>query len=470
MALVGPSPITQTNPLIRIAGDLVDEVRVNGNYPPGDKLPDLLRTLKFGGNPLPMLLKAYEKYGPVFTIRLLHSNSVFALGPEANHQILVSDAQNFLYRKGHFADLVPLLGDGLLTIDGDFHRSSRRIMLPAFHRERIAGTLDLMNEEIDQAIRRWEPDQELDLYVWTRNLALRIAMRALFGLDPDKAREDLDAAHEFENALGFWGQDPVQQMRRGPFTPWSKMTSARDKLDKLIFGEIARRRKTGERGEDLMSMLLDAKDEDGTQLSDKHVRDQTMTLLFAGHDTTTATICFMNYELARAPQERELLREERRAFGHDAPDFAAYMGGALPHLDMALEETLRLWPAAWIGPRRTVDPIVLAGMPVPGNAYVNYSSWASHRLPDVWDAPDEFMPDRFSPENRKQIPKGAYIPFGAGSRICIGMRFGQLEIRAIMARILRDFDVELKPGWKLRTSQTPTIGPRNGMPVIVRAA
>lgn len=248
------------------------------------------------------------------------------------------------------------------------------------------------------------------------------------------------------------------------------MVDARRRLDAVIHNEIARRRRTGERGEDVLSLLLDAADEDGQRLDDAHVRDEVMTLLFAGHDTTTSTISFLFHELARSPHElRRLLDERDAVLGDRAPAFADLMGGALPRLDLVLDETLRLYPAAWIGPRRSVRPFELGGVRVPAGVPVSYSSWASHRLPDVWDEPDAFRPDRFAEPARSEIPTGAYVPFGGGSRTCIGMRFGQLEVKAIATRILRDVMLELDGGFRLRVRQMPTIGPRDGLPIIVRA-
>jgi cytochrome P450 len=350
-------------------------------------------------------------------------------------------------------DLIPLLGDGLLTIDGDFHRRSRRIMLPAFHRERIEAATTTMTTEADAAIERWQPGDELDLYHWTRALALRIAMRALFGFDPSATTAgDRDAADQFEHALSFWSRDYLLQIARGPFTPWRRMQRARAALNALIYGEIDRRRSSGERGSDILSLLLDAEDEDGNRLSKRHIRDEVMTLLFAGHDTTTSTVTFLFHELAGAGGWAD-----RAAADPDS-------------LELCLDETLRLYPPAWIGPRRAVEPFEFAGQTCPAGAYVNYCSWASHRLPDVWDEPDAFRPERFAPGARETIPKGAYVPFGGGSRTCIGMRFGQQEIRVIASRILRDFRLDVAPDYRLRIRQMPTIGPSHGLPVRVRAA
>jgi cytochrome P450 len=391
------------------------------------------------------------------------------LGPAANHRILVSHAPDFTWRDGGFADLIPLLGDGLLTIDGDFHRRSRRIMLPAFHRERIAAALSTMESEIERAVAPWRTGDHVDLYAWARELALRVAMRALFGLDPDRRPAELDPAREFERALGYYGRDYWLQVLRGPRTPWAALTDARGRLDALIFSEIARRRRSGERGEDLLSLLLDASDEDGGRLSDKHVRDEVMTLLFAGHDTTTATVAFLFRELALRPDVADAIAAELHALGRP-PGYEELMGGALPQLDRALDETLRLYPPAWIGPRRAVRTFEFEGVTVPEGAPVNYSSYVSHRLPDVWDDPHDFRPERFTPERRAALPKGAYVPFGGGSRQCIGMRFGQLEIKAIAARVLREHRLELPPGHRLEVRQTPTLGPRDGLRVRVRPA
>ena len=142
----------------------------------------------------------------------------------------------------------------------------------------------------------------------------------------------------------------------------------------------------------------------------------------------------------------------------------------MPRLDMALDETLRMYPPAWIGPRRSIEPFELGGVSVPGGVFVNYCSWASHHLPEVFPEPSRFRPERFTPEAKAALPKGAYVPFGGGSRTCIGMRFGQLEVKAIAASILRRFRLELvDPALEPSIRQMPTLSPRGGLPVVVRA-
>jgi cytochrome P450 len=183
VSLTGPPPVS-TNPLYRLTYDLRAELRSPAPFPPGDVIPSVRRTHRVITDPLGLLLDAYERYGPVFSLRVLTTRVVFMIGPAANHRILVSHASDFTWRDGAFSDLIPLLGDGLLTIDGEFHRRSRRIMLPAFHRDRIAQALATMQNEIDRAVAAWRPGDHVDVYAWARRLALRVALRALFGIDP----------------------------------------------------------------------------------------------------------------------------------------------------------------------------------------------------------------------------------------------------------------------------------------------
>jgi cytochrome P450 len=465
-----PPPLRHENPFRILVQDLADERAASIGYPPGERSFSLARTKRFIDDPLPLLLENYERYGPIFTLRILHSNVVFMLGPAANHYITVSHAHNFLWRESHFRDLIALLGDGLLTTDDPYHRRSRSIMLPAFHRERIAASLGVMVSETERALEHWRADERVDLYAWTRHLATRVAMRALFGLDPDGEKaHSIDAAELFEQALAFYASGYQFRFIRGPGSPWARLQAATRRLNRLLYGEIAERRRSGRRGEDVLSLLLDAQDENGSRLTDTQVRDEMMTLLFAGHDTTTSTVSFMFYELARAPEFAErIIAEQRSCLRNGTPNADQLMNGELPQLEMTLEETLRKYPPAWVGPRKSIESFEFEGHTVPANAYVNYCSWASHHLPDVWAEPQVFRPERFSPEARAALPKGAYVPFGGGSRTCIGMRFGQLEVRAIATLILSRFTLELPADFRLRIRQMPTISPKNGLPVTVR--
>jgi cytochrome P450 len=464
MPFVLPSPPT-TNPLARIRDDLGVEWRAarRGPLPPGPKLPSLVLTERMRRDPLSVLLTAYEEHGPIFAIRIFHAINVFMLGPEANRFILVTHRDSFRWRDGNLGDLIPLIGDGLLTTDGEYHDRARETMLPLFHRERIAAAGDVMTEEAERALSGWRPGDRLDLYDWSRHVAMRVAMRALFGIDPD--RSGVDVAATFERGLSFYEREYFLQVLRGPGSPFARLRRVRQTLDRIILGEIARRRRAGDPGEDLLGLLIEAKEEDGGAFDDGQVRDQILTMLFAGHDTTTSTVAFLFYELARSPEWAERLAEERRAI--DGSPSAGQLFGEMPQLDMAVQETLRLYPPAWIGPRRANEDFEFAGYRVPAGLPVNYSSWASHRLPEVFPDPHAFRPERFAPAERAKLPKGAYVPFGGGPRICIGMRFGELEVRAIAGAISSRFNLGLEPGWRMRVRQMPTLSPRGGLPVRV---
>jgi cytochrome P450 len=463
-----PDPV-DFSPIQRLKRELKAERSKSAPYPPGDLDFSLARTRGFAKNPLPWILDGYERFGPIFTLRVMSVPIIFMVGPEANHFVLVSGADNFSWREGSMGDLTPLLGDGLLTTDGAYHRRARKIMLPAFHTRQIARSGEVMLEEIESAVGRLGEGERIDLYDWTRRLALRIAMRALFGLDPD-GREG-KTAHDFEDALEFYSRDFFIQMLRGPGSPFRKLQRSSLKLDQLIFGEIASRRAAGspEEAIDLLGLLLSATDEEGRTLTDQEIRDQVMTLLFAGHDTTTSTVTFLMYELARHPHELgALLAEQDEVLAGRSPLPADLTGSTLPRLEMAIEETLRLYPPAWVGPRRAVKDFEFNGARVSEGLQVNYSSWASHHLPDVWPEPEAFRPERFAPEAKALIPKGAYVPFGGGSRTCIGMRFGEMEVRAIATEILHHCRLESSAGYELSIRQMPTLSPRAGMPMTVR--
>ena len=356
---VPPPKQLSANPVVRVLDDARAELRVRrrGSYPPGPQDFNMGRTLQAARDPLPLLLGLYEEHGPIFSVRLLHSPVIFMLGPEANHFVTVAHPENFHWRESSFGDLIPLLGDGLLTIDEAYHDRAREIMMPAFHREQVAASVAAMVAEATPAIESLRPGQVFDLYEWMRGLAMRIAMRALLGLDPDEAGKGAAAAHHFERALGFYGIDFHLRLLRGPGSPWSKMNASRAILD----------------------------------------------------------------------------------------------------------EVLRLYPPAWIGPRRAVRDFEFGGYGVPNGAYVNYCSWASHRIPEVFPDPEAFIPERFERERKAALPRGAYVPFGAGQRICIGKRFGQTEVKLVATMLLQRLRLDALPGRTMTVRQMPTLSPAGGL-------
>ncbi|HVX33151.1 MAG TPA: cytochrome P450 [Solirubrobacterales bacterium] len=457
-------PRLSANPFRRVFDDVAVEVRGRRMYPPGLRDFNWARTKQVARDPLPVLLGAYEEYGPIFSMRTLHITAIWMLGPEANHFVTVGHPENFHWRESSFGDLIPMLGDGLLTIDDEYHDRARAIMLPAFHREQVEASTAAMVAEAEAAIGALRPGSVVDVYAWMRALAMRIAMRALLGLDPDDGGKGALAAAKFEEALGYFGIDYALRLVRGPGSPWRRMMAARAVLDRIVYAEIERRRAAPDEGRrDILSLLVGARGERGERFTDTEIRDQVMTLMFAGHDTSTSTVTFTLYELAHHPDVVVRLREEQDRVLGGAPPTVDQLEKELPYLDMVVDEVLRLYPPAWIGPRRAVREFEWGGYRVPRGAYVNYCSWASHRLPEVFPDPEAFVPERFTRERKAALPRGAYVPFGGGKRICIGKRFGLTEVKLVTTMLLQRLRADVLPGRTMTVRQMPTLSPRAGL-------
>lgn len=437
--------------------------------PAGNLRPNVANTLGVTTDPLPLLLRAHRRHGPVFTLRHAHQVVVWGIGAQANHDITVKKADAFSWRESRFGDLWPLLGDSFFAIDGPYHHQTRRMLLPAFHARSVADVAAGVAEEAAAGARELRPGTRVDVNRWVRELAMRIALRVLAGIRTgDEAEREM--AHEFERALAFHGRPLPLQMLRGPGTPYADMQRARAALDRLLAAEIERRRASEDPGPGILGMLVAATDEDGRPLPTTVVRDHLVSVLFAGHDTTTATFSFLAHELGRTPGAREaLLAELDEELDDGVPRADQLDGTALPVLERTLSETLRRYPAAWVGPRRTVEDVEIAGVPVPAGVAVHYSSWVTHHLDELWPEPVAFRPDRFLPGGEADgLPKGSYVPFGGGSRICLGKRFAEYELRAIVAATLSRVRLDPDPAHPLRLSFTPTLGPRDGLWMRVR--
>jgi cytochrome P450 len=466
MPLEAPAPLRHTHPLAVLASDLRREWSNKSPYPPGETNFSVARTKRFIEDPCGLLVDSYERFGPMFTLRVFHGKIVFMVGPAANHYVTVSNASNFTTRESHFRTLVEIIGDGILTTDGEYHRDMRRLVLPALHSESVVSYLDIMVEETERALESFVPGRTVNVYAWARSLALRIASRTLFGLDPDGERA---RAADMAGVLEQMGTlPPLSGSLRGPGTPWARFMRNLRKLDRSLVAEIAERRaRGGGGGTDVMSLLIDARDEDGKPLSDVQIRDQTMTLLLSGRDTTALTLAFLLHELARHPEVVERIVAEQEECLEGGVPSAKQLTGELVELEKALDETLRMYPPAWIGPRRATETFEFEGLTAPANAYVDYCPLASHHLPEVFPEPARFDPERFTPEAKAARPKGAYVAFGGGSRTCIGMRFALLQIRTIATLMLRRFELELPPDFSLKVSLLPLLAPKEDVPVIV---
>ena len=416
-------------------------------------------------DPLPLLLSLYEEHGPIFSMRLLHHPVIFMLGPEANHFITVAHPENFHWRESSFGDLIPLLGDGLLTIDDAYHDRAREIMMPAFHREQVAASVEAMVAEATPAIEALRPGEVVDVYEWMRGLAMRIAMRALLGLDPDEAGKGAAAAEHFERALGFYGIDFHLRLLRGPGSPWAKMVASRAMLDEIVYERdrpaprrprpgadghpqpAARRARRGGRG-----VLRQGGPRPGDDADVR--RPRHLDLDPDLHDARAGAPPGRGRAAAGGAGPGARRRRRRTSTGSSARCPTSRWSSTRCCASIRRPGSAR---AARCATSSSTATRVRRG------AYVNYCSWASHRIPEVFPDPEAFIPERFTRERKAALPRGAYVPFGGGRRICIGKRFGQTEVKLVATMLLQRLRLDALPGRTMTVRQMPTLSPRGGL-------
>jgi cytochrome P450 len=408
------------------------------------------------------LMRQVEAFGPVFTLRMPGMHVVFLVSPEANQRILVTHARDFLWEQGLLGELIPFIGRGLLTTDDEEHDRARRLLMPSFTMARVRGYTDDIVRIVDEAASRLPSGRPLELHAWARALTLRVATDVILGMHGSEALAR-ELAHHFEQGLGLWGGSYVASLvLRGPGTPFRRMLGHVAQIDRVLFAEIERRRRSGARDDSVLDTLVHATD-GADRLSTQEIRDQALTLLFAGHDTTAATVSWLFALVGRYPEVQRRLQQELDAQLGARPATVEDLVRGLPYLDQVLKETLRLYPPAWFGPRRTRAEFELHGHTIPAGTQVAYCSWITHRLPELWAHPEAFDPERFSEARAQMIVPGAYVPFGRGARLCIGRRFGELEVKAIALALLRRYDVQLEPAQSFAARTIPTISPRHGV-------
>lgn len=417
-------------------------------------------------NPMRTFTRFYREYGNTFTLRFMGQKAVFLIGPEANQKLLVEEEEKFLMGPGIMGEaLKPLLGKGLLTTDDEEHDRARRMMEPAFREDRLKEYLKTMIGKSEEYISELRPGDHIEVYEWSRDLALAIASEVLLGMD-EEAEVYRRLGQLFRKGLSTYNVPLHFQALQGPFTPRASRRNARKKIRSVLSAEISERRKNGADGENILSILIRA-EEDGEGFTNDEISDQLFTLLFAGHDTTISTVSWMMMLLGRNKRVYQKLRAHLSENIEGTPSVETIMNG-LPYLDQVLDETLRLYPAAWVGARRTRESFKIYGCEIPADTNVAYSSMVTHRMSELFEHPARFDPSRFTPEKKRNLPSGAYVPFGRGPRTCIGMNFGKLEIKAIVSILLTRHGIELVPGQDFTPQWMPTLTPGNGVKVRIK--
>ncbi len=437
---------------------------------------------------------------PLVRGRLLHLPVVFPARPEACHEVLVSKAKSFEKSPGLRVLLHDLAGNGLFTSEGELWRRQRKLMAPLFTPASLGGYAEVMRRAAQRAAERMRPGQQVDIAAETTRIAMTVVGDALFGADTFDEADTLGSA--LTTALGWVNESlaspaiaahillldatgDLARRTRGTLKTWlerahhalespflvkgsksRELRAAMAVLDERIQGMIEDRRREGLSRPDLLTRLLAARDADeGGSMTDKQVRDEVVTLFVAGHETTATSLAWALYLLAREPAVRERVVAEAHAFADSSLE--SYDPDKLELTTRVFREALRLYPPVMIFPRRTLEEVEIAGTRLPPRTIVFVSAYAQHRRADVYEAPERFEPDRFLPERDAARPKGAYLPFSAGPRSCIGMSFAMMEGPIVLATLLSRLRFEIDPALRVVEDDFATLRPKGGVPAIV---
>lgn len=404
------------------------------------------------------LMDAYRDFGPVFTGRSMGLKVVWLIGAKANQMMYVDDWQDFFWwgesLHGHLAGLI---GEGLLSSVDETHDKARKLLDPVFSKENLTKYVDTMIEETENEVAKLGHGDQFDFYEWIYDLALINATSCFMGMDTDTV--DMESLHEnFDTCVKYYQNSFYVQALRGPGTPHWSFQRAKSKIDEVLYDEIERRRGTSGIGDNILDRLIEA-EEEGDEFTDEEIHDQIMTLYWAGHDTTISAISWLIMLVGKYPGVYDKLRREIDERVGDEPVEPEEIMDGLPYLEMVMDETLRLYPPAWIAFRKSRKEFEIYGHTIPEGTELGFSSYVTHRLPHLFDDPEAFDPERMKPERQREFPPGAYIPFARGPRTCIGMNFAKYEIKLVVATLLRHFDFELVPGQEFRSYPIATLTP-----------
>jgi cytochrome P450 len=438
-----------------------------GKLPPGPRNRLIGTTLfPFRRNPLKFMSSLVERYGDIVYFRSARDNFFVINHPDYIKDLLVTSARKFA--KGRALERSRLLlGEGLLTSEGQVHLRQRRLMQPAFHRERIASYAEAMVQYAARLRDRWQDGQQVDIHAQMTALTLAIVGKTLF--DADVEHDTSEVVEAITEAFSLFPLTMVpfsNLLEKIPFSPVRKVFRARARLDRIIYRIIDARRQSGEDRGDLLSMLLRAQDVegDGGGMSNQQLRDECLTLFLAGHETTANALTWTWFLLAQHPAvEQRFHAELDRVLAGRLPDFRDVE--ALAYTEMIVAEALRMYPPAWIVGRRALEDHQFGPYHIPRRSLVAASQWITHHDARFFPEPFRFDPERWTVENRAARPKFSYFPFSAGPRQCIGEGFAWAEAILVLATLAQRWRMTLVPGQQIDIKPLITLRP-NG-PVLM---
>lgn len=429
-------------------------------------------------DPLRSFLEATRAYGDVVKFKLGPFDYVLLNSAEGVKHLLIDQAKNYVKSRS-YDGLRLVLGEGLVTSEGDYWRKQRKLSQPAFHKERLAAFAAMMVSDTRSMLDRWtrEGATEVDMHEEMMRLTYRIVARTLCGVDVDpEAGAARTSAHAMGEAIATalrFANDYAESLVRLPLW-WPspahfRFRRAAKVLDELVLGIIDERRRNpdGARG-DLLELLMAARYDDGTGMTDRQLRDEVMTIVLAGHETTATALTWTWTLLSQHPDvARKLQAEVDAVLGDRIPTFEDVP--KLRYVAMVVQESMRLYPPVWVFERQALADDVILGYAIPKGTVVAVSPYVLHRNPRYWDNPEGFDPERFSPETVAQSgdrrPKHAYLPFSVGPRQCIGNSFALMEAQLVVAMTARRFRPSLVPGHKVEPDPKVTLRPKHPLPM-----
>ncbi|MCU0513086.1 MAG: cytochrome P450 [Anaerolineae bacterium] len=425
----------------------------------------LLHTMK--DNPLHQLMALWHQHGRTFQFEVMGDRQLWTSDPALVRDILITHADHFEKDSGYTDEkrgLARFMGRGLLTSNGDFWKRQRKLVAPALHARRIAAYAGTMIDYTRQQMATWHDGAHLDISREMNTLTMRIVARTLFNTD---VRAEVEMVHRAMQGIQDWAVN----VQLSPLPTWLptpmelRARRAAADLDAFVYGIITEWRKTRQDRGDLLSMLLLAEDDDGRGMSDKQARDEIVTLFLAGHETTANTLNWTWMLLAQHPQVEARLHAELDSVLQGRPPTLADLK-QLPYTEMVIKESMRLYPPAYSFSRVARQDITAGGWSIPQGLVVNVFTYAMHRDPALWEAADEFRPERWSQPETEQH-RYQYVPFGGGARVCIGNLFAMMEAQLILASIAQQYRLALKPGQVVELHPVITLNPRGGLPMTV---